>query len=134
MIKITTKAKIDNKISPLDVATSLSKHWSPQVIGEVNDCYVKVAKLKGEFVWHSHLDEDEMFMVLKGQLSIELEDKVIDLREGDVYVVKKGVRHNPVAEEECLVMLLEPKNTLHTGDVIDEKTKAISEQLTYLKD
>ena len=134
MTKITTKVKNDNKISPLDVATNLSQHWSPQVIGEVNDCYVKVAKLKGEFVWHSHLDEDEMFMVLKGQLSIELEDKVITLKEGDVYVVKKGVRHNPIAEEECLVMLLEPKNTLHTGDVIDDKSKAISEQLTYLND
>jgi mannose-6-phosphate isomerase-like protein (cupin superfamily) len=134
MTKITTKVKNDNIISPLDVATNLSQHWSPQVIGEVNDCYVKVAKLKGEFVWHSHLDEDEMFMVLKGQLSIELEDKVITLKEGDVYVVKKGVRHNPIAEEECLVMLLEPKNTLHTGDVIDDKSKTISEQLTYLND
>ena len=133
MIKTTNKVKADNKISPLDVATNLSQHWSPQVIEEVNDCYVKVAKLKGEFVWHAHLDEDEMFMVLKGQLTIELEDKVIDLREGDVYVVKKGVRHNPIAEEECLVMLIEPKDTLHTGDVIDDKSKAITEQLTYIK-
>ena len=134
MTKSTTKAITDNKISPLEVATNLSQYWSPQVIGEVNDCYVKVAKLKGEFVWHAHLDEDEMFMVLKGRLSIELEDKTVELREGDVYVIKKGIRHNPIAEEECLVMLLEPKNTLHTGDVIDDKTKSISEQLTYLKD
>jgi mannose-6-phosphate isomerase-like protein (cupin superfamily) len=134
MTKSATKAKINNKISPLEVATNLSQHWSPQVIGEVNDCYVKVAKLKGEFVWHAHLDEDEMFMVLKGRLSIELEDKTVDLKEGDVYIITKGVRHNPIAEEECLVMLLEPKNTLHTGDVIDDKTKSISEQLTYLKD
>jgi mannose-6-phosphate isomerase-like protein (cupin superfamily) len=132
MTKSSAKKKNDNIISPLEVATNLSQHWSPQVIAEVNDCYVKVAKLKGEFVWHSHEDEDEMFMILKGQLSIELEDTVVDLREGDVYVVKKGVRHNPIAKEECIVMLLEPKNTLHTGDVLDKKSKSIAEQLTYL--
>ncbi len=124
------KLNAENKISPLKVAANLSEYWSPQVIAEVDDFYVKVAKLKGQFVWHTHLDEDEMFMVLKGQLSIEQEDKVTDLREGDIFVIKKGVMHNPVAKHECLVMLFESKNTLHTGDVIDEKTKSISEQLS----
>jgi len=134
MSEIPDLVNTDNKISPLEVATNLTEYWSPQVIGEVNDCYIKVAKLKGEFVWHAHDDEDEMFLILKGQLSIEQEDKVIDLTEGEIFVVKKGVRHNPVAKEECLVMLLEPKNTLHTGDVIDDKTKTISQQLNNLND
>jgi mannose-6-phosphate isomerase-like protein (cupin superfamily) len=99
------------------------------VIAELDDSYVKVAKLKGTLAWHSHDDEDELFLVLKGHLRIEFKSGHIDLQEGEMHVVPKGVEHNPVAEEECLVMLIERKSTLHTGEVKTGKTRDISEQL-----
>ena len=119
-----------NVISPLDEAASLTEFWSPRIIEELDDSYVKVAKLKGTLAWHSHDDEDELFLVLKGQLRIEFENGHIDLQEGDLHVVPKGVQHNPVAREECLVMLIERKSTLHTGRVKTPKTRDISEQLS----
>ncbi len=119
-----------NVISPLEAATSLTEFWSPRVIADLDDSYVKVAKLKGTLTWHSHDDEDELFLVLKGQLRIEFENGHIDLQEGDLHVVPKGVQHNPVAREECLVMLIERKSTLHTGRVKTPKTRDISEQLS----
>ena len=119
-----------NVISPLEEAASLTEFWSPRVIAELDDSYVKVAKLKGTLAWHSHDDEDELFLVLKGQLRIEFENGHIDLQEGDLHVVPKGVQHNPVAREECLVMLIERKSTLHTGRVQTPKTRDISEQLS----
>jgi mannose-6-phosphate isomerase-like protein (cupin superfamily) len=85
-------------LSPRQVAASLTEFWSPRVIGEVDDAYIKVAKLQGSLAWHSHEDEDELFLVLKGRLRIELEDGVVELDEGEMYVVPKGTRHNPVAE------------------------------------
>jgi len=119
-----------NAISPLEAAASLTEFWSPRVIADLDDSYVKVAKLKGTLAWHSHDDEDELFLVLKGQLRIEFENGHIDLQEGDLHVVPKGVQHNPVAGEECLVMLIERKSTLHTGRVKTPKTRDISEQLS----
>ena len=107
----------------------VSDYWSPKVIGEVNDSYIKIAKLKGEFVWHDHDKEDEMFYVIKGSLTIELENEVIILNEGDFYIVKKGVMHNPIAKEECWVMIIEQKSAKHTGNVLTDKTKSIEEQL-----
>ncbi|MFT4660780.1 MAG: mannose-6-phosphate isomerase-like protein (cupin superfamily) [Patiriisocius sp.] len=92
-------------------------HWSPKIIGELNGQHVKLAKLKGEFVWHSHEHEDEMFFVVKGQLKIEFRDKTVTLNEGEMIVVPKGVEHNPIAEEEVHVLLFEPANIKHTGDV-----------------
>ena len=112
-----------------NIAATLVEFWSPRVIGEVNDTYVKVAKLMGSLAWHSHEDEDELFLVLKGRLRIELEGGNVELGEGDMYVVPKGVRHNPVAEEECHIMLIERKSTRHTGDVITEKTRSLADQL-----
>lgn len=112
-----------------NIAATLVEFWSPRVIGEVNDTYVKVAKLMGSLAWHSHEDEDELFLVLKGRLRIELEGGKVELGEGDMYVVPKGVRHNPVAEEECHIMLIERKSTRHTGDVITEKTRSLADQL-----
>jgi mannose-6-phosphate isomerase-like protein (cupin superfamily) len=99
------------------------------VIGEVNDTYIKVAKLHGSLAWHSHEEEDELFLVLKGHLRIELEGSIVELGEGEMYIVPKGVRHNPVAEEECQIMLIERKSTLHTGTVTTEKTRSLAEQL-----
>jgi mannose-6-phosphate isomerase-like protein (cupin superfamily) len=119
--------------SPLEAAESLTEYWSPLVIAELDDSYVKVAKLKGTLAWHSHDDEDELFLVLKGSLRIEFESSHVDLQEGDLHVVPRGVRHNPVAREECLVMLIERKSTLHTGNVKTHKTRDISEQLADFK-
>ncbi len=120
-------------IAPAQIADSLSELWSPQVIAIVDDVYVKVAKLHGELTWHHHEKEDELFLVLKGNLRIQMEQETVELGEGDLYVVPKGVRHNPIADEECQVLLVERKSTQHTGDVITEKTRTISEQLRVLE-
>ena len=112
-----------------EVAAELSEYWSPRVVGEVDDSYVKVAKLKGSLMWHSHDQEDELFLVLRGHLRIEMERESVDLREGEMYVVPKGVRHNPIAQDECHILLFERKSTAHTGDVITNRTRSIEEQL-----
>ena len=116
-------------ITPSDVSASLSEYWSPKIVGEVDDNYVKVAKLKGTFTWHTHDKEDEMFFVLKGQLTIEMKHETVVLNAGDMYVVPKGVAHNPIAEQECEVLLFEQKQTAHTGEVQTDKTRSIEEQL-----
>ena len=117
-------------LNPEAIAAGLSEYWSPRVIGEVDDAYyVKVAKIKGVLAWHSHDDEDELFYVLRGTMRIELNEGTVELGPGQMWVVPKGVRHNPVAEDECLVMLIERKSTLHTGNVVTEKTRTIAEQL-----
>ena len=116
-------------VSPQDMAASLTELWSPRVIAELDDAYVKVAKVKGSLAWHSHQDEDELFLILKGQLRIEMEAESVLLNEGELFVVPKGVRHNPIAEHECLIMLVERKSTLHTGDVVTERTRSRAEQL-----
>jgi mannose-6-phosphate isomerase-like protein (cupin superfamily) len=120
-------------ISPRGLAASLTEFWSPRVIAEVDDAYIKVARVKGSLVWHSHDQEDELFLVLEGHLRIELEDGAVELGAGELYVVPKGVRHNPVAEEECLLMLIERKSTLHTGDTVTDKTRSVAEQLQRFK-
>jgi mannose-6-phosphate isomerase-like protein (cupin superfamily) len=116
-------------VSPKAVAAALQEHWSPRVVAEVDDAYVKVAKIQGSLAWHSHDNEDELFYVLKGELRIEMEQGTVELSEGEMCVVPKGVRHNPVAEQECHILLIERKSTLHTGDVATEKTRSIDEQL-----
>src|SRR5438552_17878541 len=96
--------------------------WSPKIVGEVNDCLVKLTKVKGEFVWHHHEREDELFLVLKGRLQIDLRDGPLDLREGELAVIPRGVEHRPVAAEEAHVLLLEPKTTVNTGQVRSDRT------------
>ena len=113
-------------------AASLTEYWSPRVVAEFDDSYVKVAKLQGSLAWHSHDHEDELFYVLEGHLRIELEQGAVELAAGELYVVPKGVRHNPVAEQECHIMLIEKKSTLHTGTTITEKTRSLEEQLRPL--
>jgi|688.fasta_scaffold302804_1 mannose-6-phosphate isomerase-like protein (cupin superfamily) len=115
--------------TPKQIAASLSELWSPRVIAEVDDSYIKVAKVSGSLAWHSHENEDELFLVLKGHLKIEMEDRTVELGEGEMFVVPKGVRHNPIAEHECLIMLIERKTTLHTGDTVTEKTRSLADQL-----
>ena len=112
-------------IEPIDLAKKFSlfsEHWSPRVVGELNDSYVKLVRLKGEFVWHQHDNEDELFLVIKGTLVIRLRARDLTIREGQFVIIPKGVEHLPVAEEEVLVMLLEPKATLNTGNLHNERT------------
>jgi mannose-6-phosphate isomerase-like protein (cupin superfamily) len=107
----------------------LTEYWSPKVVGRVNDQYVKIAKVKGEFVWHAHDEEDELFFVVRGQLRIQLEDGEMVLGPGQMAVVPRGVRHKPIAAEECWVMLIETVTTTHTGNVVSPLTRSIAEQL-----
>ena len=112
-------------VRKVNLATKLdlfSDHWSPKIVGELNDSYVKLVKLKGEFVWHHHETEDELFLVLKGTLVIKLRDGDITLNEGEFVVIPRGVEHLPVAADEVHVMLLEPKTVLNTGNVRGERT------------
>lgn len=116
-------------VSPRTVAATLSELWSPRVVAELDDSFIKVAKVHGTFTWHSHENEDELFYILKGSLRIEMEDRTVVLNEGDAFVVPKGVRHNPIADEECHVMLIERKTTLHTGTEQTAQTRSIEEQM-----
>ena len=113
----------------LDELKDVGDYWSPRVLGQVNDQFVKVAKVKGELAWHKHDAEDELFLVLKGSLVIQYEDGEVTLNEGDFHIVPKGRLHNPVAAEECWIALIETVTTQHTGDVVTEKTKPIDRQL-----
>lgn len=104
-------------------------YWSPRVIGRVNDQYIKVAKLKGELVWHAHAAEDELFLVVYGTLRLQFEDREVTLKPGEFCVVPKGTRHNPVADEECGIVLIETVSTQHTGDLQVAGTVDIATQL-----
>lgn len=100
-----------------------TEQWSPRIIGELNGQYVKLAKVQDEFVWHSHENEDEMFLVFKGTLFMHFRDKMVEVKEGEMIIVPKGVEHNPRTNgEEVWIMLIEPKATLHTGNVEHERT------------
>jgi mannose-6-phosphate isomerase-like protein (cupin superfamily) len=108
---------------------ALTEYWSPRVVARVNDQYVKVAKVKGELAWHAHADEDELFLVVKGRLVLQFEDGEVALEAGEMYVVPRGVRHNPVADDECWIVLVEPVTTRHTGDVTTPLTRSVEEQV-----
>ena len=103
---------------------SFSDRWSPKIIGELNDFYVKAAKLKGEFVWHHHDHEDELFLVTKGTLQMKFRDREAIVREGEFIIVPHGVEHLPIADEEVHLLLIEPKTTLNTGNLVNERTVA----------
>ena len=115
------------KVEVVDVAQKFgmfSEFWHPRIAGELNDSYVKLAKLKGEFVWHRHENEDELFWVVQGTLVIKLRDGDLTVQPGQFVIIPKGVEHMPVAAEEVHVVLLEPKSTVNTGDVQNERTIA----------
>lgn len=122
-----------DSIDPTRIADELEKvtaHWTPRVIGRVNDQYVKVAKLLGELVWHAHDNEDELFLIVYGTLRIQLEGgREVKLSPGQFYVVPKGVQHNPVADEEVGIVLIETVTTSHTGSVQSDRTVPIQNQL-----
>ncbi len=100
-----------------------NEHWSPKIIGQLNGQDVKLAKVKGEFIWHDHKDEDELFYIIKGTLKIEFRDKIVTINEGEMLIIPKGVEHKPIADEEVWVLLFEPSNIKHTGDIEHELTK-----------
>ena len=106
-----------------------SEHYKPHIIGEVNDCYVKVVKLKGEFIWHHHDHEDELFLVVKGTLRMLFRDHQSIIREGEFVIVPRKVEHKPVADEEVHLVLIEPKSTLNTGNLTNERTVARPESI-----
>jgi mannose-6-phosphate isomerase-like protein (cupin superfamily) len=97
-------------------------HWSPKIAGEVNDAYVKLVRFQGDFVWHKHENEDEMFLVVRGRFTMRFRDRDVVLEENEFLIVPRGLEHCPVAEEEALVLLFEPKTTLNTGNVVNERT------------
>jgi mannose-6-phosphate isomerase-like protein (cupin superfamily) len=120
-------------LSPTTLAAAFDRvtdHWSPKVIGQVNDQLLKAAKLKGQLVWHAHDGQDELFYIVKGSLRIEFEEGTVDLEKGDFLTIPSGVRHNPVAKEECWVLLIEPAETKHTGNELTERTRSLAEQLS----
>ena len=116
-------------INVLQKFSQFTDQWSPKVIGELNGQHVKLAKVQGEFVWHAHQDEDELFFVVKGSLRIEFRDKTVTLNEGEMLIVPRGVEHNPVADEETWLMLFEPTAIKHTGEVESERTVKEYERL-----
>lgn len=118
-----------DKINIYEKMDLINEHWSPKILAEVNESYVKAVKLKGEFLWHVHENEDEMFFVLKGLLVIKFRDKEVILKDGEFLVIPKGIEHMPVAEEEVHAMLIEPKSTLNTGDIVNERTVAKLEKI-----
>jgi len=114
---------LENKFS------RFSDYCNPRILGEVNDCHVKAVKLKGEFIWHHHDNEDELFLVVKGTLRMKFRDREATVREGEFVIVPRGVEHCPVAEEEVHIVLIEPKSTLNTGNISNERTVAQLERI-----
>ena len=106
-----------------------NEHWSPKIIGQLNGQDVKLAKIKGEFIWHDHKNEDELFYIIKGSLQIEFRDKMVTLNEGEMLIIPKGVEHKPITKEEVWVLLFEPSNIKHTGEVEHELTKDTYEKI-----
>ena len=117
------------KVNLAQKLSLFNDYYNPRIVGELNDQHVKLVKLKGEFVWHSHEVEDELFLVIKGTLRMELRDKTIHINEGEFLVVPRGVEHKPVADEETHILLFEPATTLNTGDVENELTRKQLEKL-----
>lgn len=113
------------KVNLSDKFRLFEERWSPKIAGEVNDSYVKLVKLQGDFVWHKHDEEDEMFLVVKGSIVIRLRDGDVPLGEGEFVVIPRGVEHMPVAEEEAHVLLFEPRTVVNTGDVRNERTREV---------
>ena len=117
------------KVNIKDKLELFSDHWSPKIVGELNGQHVKLAKLKGDFVWHKHDDEDELFFVIEGSFKMEYRDKTIVVNQNEFLIVPRGVEHRPVAEEEVSIMLFEPATTLNTGNINGELTKHILDRI-----
>jgi mannose-6-phosphate isomerase-like protein (cupin superfamily) len=118
-----------NTVNLKDKFSLFSDQWKPRIIGEVNECYLKAVKVKGDFVWHHHENEDELFLVVKGTLRMKFRDREAVIREGEFIIVPRGVEHCPVADKEAHIVLIEPKSTLNTGNVTNERTVAELERI-----
>ena len=110
------------KINLASKYKKIKEHWSPKVVAEMNDYQFKLAKIKDDFIWHSHEDTDETFIVIEGKIYIEFEDETVELSEGEMIVVPKGKKHRPYADEEAKIMLIEPKGVRNTGDIVNDLT------------
>lgn len=117
------------KVNLRDTFARFDTRWDPKIVGELNGQHVKLVKLEGEFVWHSHADEDELFLVLEGSLDMQFRDRVVTVAAGELIIVPRGTEHRPVAEREAHVLLFEPASTLNTGDVVSERTVRDPERL-----
>ena len=115
------------KINLSEKLSEFTDHWSPKIIAEMNNYQFKLVKIEGDFIWHNHSDTDETFIVLEGSMFIELEDETVELNEGEMYVVPRGVNHKPYAIEECKVMLVEPRGVLNTGNINNDLTASNDE-------
>lgn len=113
---------MSTRVNLSDKFSQIHGHWQPHIAGELNGQMVKLVKFQGEFVWHHHALEDELFLVIKGQFRMEFRDKEITLKEGEFIIVPRGLEHRPVAEAECWIMLFEPASTLNTGNLVNERT------------
>ena len=118
-----------NKVNLLEKFGLFEERFHPKIVGDLNDHQVKVVKVLGDFVWHHHENEDELFLVVKGRMRMGLRDGDIELSEGELFIVPKGVEHKPSADEECWIVLIEPGSTLNTGNVVGEKTVAELERI-----
>ncbi len=117
------------KVNLSEKLAQFSEHWKPKIVGEVNESYVKLVKFKGEFVWHHHENEDEMFLVVRGRLRMKLRDRELTLNPGEFVIIPRGVEHLPVADGEVHVVLFEPRTTLNTGNVQNERTLPVLERI-----
>lgn len=117
------------KVNLAEKFARITDHWSPRIAGEVNDVCVKLVKFAGEFIWHSHADEDEMFLVVHGNFVMKLRDRDLTIGEGEFVIIPRGVEHMPVAEREVHILLIEPKATLNTGNIVNERTVAAPERI-----
>ena len=111
-----------HKVNLSQKFVQIEEFWSPRIVGELNGQVVKIARIEGEFIWHKHEEQDEFFLVVKGEMVIRLRDRDVNLKEGEFFVVPRGVEHKPIAEEEAHILMFEPAGTLNTGDVRDERT------------
>jgi mannose-6-phosphate isomerase-like protein (cupin superfamily) len=118
-----------DKVNLMEKFALFDERWSPKVVGELNGQHVKLVKFRGEFVWHKHDDEDELFLVVKGRFLMEFRDREVRLEEGEFLIVPRGVEHRPVADEEVQVLLFEPAGTVNTGEVQDERTVDVPERI-----
>ena len=113
---------LSDKINLKEKLSKFTKHWSPRIIAEMNDYQFKIAKIKGEFIWHDHKDTDETFIVIEGTMCIKFRDSIVELSEGEMFVVPKGVEHKPCAINECKILVVEPRGVINTGDAGGELT------------
>ncbi|AYB31141.1 cupin domain-containing protein [Chryseolinea soli] len=117
------------KVNIQEKLASFSDYWNPRIVGELNGQHVKATKLKGEFIWHHHDHEDELFLVIKGKLKMEFREKTVEVNPGEFIIVPRGVEHKPVADEEVELLLFEPASTLNTGNVENERTRKALEKI-----